>query len=179
MHVVGTAFDAQSYFDEQRARFDEQRARYFNWVQTYLAQRRHDERSMRHQVGERAAAWTSPAPATVVRASVVPAAQPHSPSAAPSSPLLEVTDQQWQAIAPLLRRSKKAGRPPADARVTLNGILFVLHTQSAWRAVPKCYGNYVTCWRRLLRWQNAGIWPRIEAVLGLDPHLAQKAPRLH
>ena len=39
----------------------------------------------------------------------------------------ELTDEQWAVIEPLLPKPKPGpGRPPADPRKTLNGILYVL-----------------------------------------------------
>ncbi|SFJ96404.1 Putative transposase of IS4/5 family [Thermoflavimicrobium dichotomicum] len=48
-----------------------------------------------------------------------------------------------------------------DPRKTLNGIVFVLKTGCAWADMPKAYGSYVTCWRRLKQWQKDGTWERI------------------
>jgi transposase len=38
----------------------------------------------------------------------------------------ELGDEQWELIVPLLPTYKKRGRPRADDRRTLNGILWVL-----------------------------------------------------
>jgi transposase len=55
----------------------------------------------------------------------------------------------------------------APDRVALAGVLFVLRTGVAWRDVPAetvgCSG--VTAWRRLRDWTEAGVWPRLHAVL--------------
>jgi transposase len=50
--------------------------------------------------------------------------------------------------------------------VALAGILFVLRTGVAWRDVPaETVGcSVVTAWRRL-RDTEAGVWPRLHAVL--------------
>ncbi|GAA2433235.1 hypothetical protein GCM10010421_22780 [Streptomyces glaucus] len=52
-------------------------------------------------------------------------------------------------------------------RAALAGVLFVLRTGVAWRDVPAetvgCSG--VTAWRRLRDWTEAGVWPRLRAVL--------------
>ncbi|CAM5272335.1 hypothetical protein STANM309S_06421 [Streptomyces tanashiensis] len=51
--------------------------------------------------------------------------------------------------------------------MALAGILFVLRTGVAWRDVPAeamgCWG--VAAWRRLRDWTEAGVWPRLHAVL--------------
>lgn len=73
----------------------------------------------------------------------------------------DLTDAQWEAIRPLLPPQRGRGRPRADDRRTLNGILYVLRTGCRWEDMPRRYGSPVTCWRRLRRWQREGVWERI------------------
>ena len=81
-----------------------------------------------------------------------------------------VSDELWELIEPLLpktRRSRPGGRRRYPDRLTLSGILFVLHTGIAWRHLPAelGFGSGVTCWRRLDEWQRAGVWERLHALL--------------
>src|SRR4029079_3854271 len=74
-----------------------------------------------------------------------------------------LTDAQWAKIAPLLprtKRSRKGGRPPAEPRGCLEGILWVLRTGARWEALPRDRGwpSYSTCRRRLLAWEEQGVW---------------------
>jgi len=73
-----------------------------------------------------------------------------------------LTDEQWELIAPLFprpkRRADKRGRPPAPNRACLEGILWILQTGAAWRFLPDEFPSPSTCWRRLQRWQEQGIW---------------------
>jgi transposase len=62
----------------------------------------------------------------------------------------ELSDEQWQFIQPLLPLRARTGRPRADDRRTLNGILYVLVTGCRWMDMPKEYGSHKTAWRRLL-----------------------------
>lgn len=80
----------------------------------------------------------------------------------------ELTNEQWAVIEPLLpKRRKGRGRPRADDRQTLNGILWVLKTGCAWMDMPRQYGAYATGWRRLAQWEADGTWERIwQALLG-------------
>ncbi len=73
----------------------------------------------------------------------------------------ELTIEQWEFIKPLLPSQPAVGRKRADDRKTINGILFVLHSGCRWRDMPRCYGSYVTAWRRLKRWSEEGVWERI------------------
>ncbi len=61
----------------------------------------------------------------------------------------ELTCEQWKRLEPLLPPGKRCGRPRADDRKTLDGILYVLRTGCRWADVPREYGSPVTCWRRL------------------------------
>ena len=71
----------------------------------------------------------------------------------------ELTDGQWQHVRPLLPPLRKGrGRPRADYRKTLNGILYVLRTGCRWQDVPREYGSPPTCWRRLRRWEEDCTW---------------------
>jgi transposase len=92
-------------------------------------------------------------------------------------------DELWQQISPLLpprpKPSSKGGRPPADERSVLRGIIFVLKTGIQWQMLPRqAFGvSGSTCWRRFTEWAEAGIWPELHQRLltrlgrlgGLDP----------
>ena len=74
---------------------------------------------------------------------------------------LILTDAQWQKIEPLLPRPKrnpKGGRPPADTRLVLEGILWILKSGARWRDLPERFPSPATCWRRLRDWEDADIW---------------------
>lgn len=81
---------------------------------------------------------------------------------AKTKPLL--TDKQWHKIKPLLPElevSPMGGRPWADNRGCLEGILWVLKTGARWRDLPDIYPSPVTCWRRLRMWEEDGTWLKI------------------
>jgi transposase len=74
----------------------------------------------------------------------------------------ELTDDQWERLAPLLPPQRPAtGRPAKDHRTILNGILWILRTGAPWRDLPERYGNWKTVYSRFRRWQATGIWDRI------------------
>jgi transposase len=83
---------------------------------------------------------------------------------------VELTDAQWERIEPLLpprRVSPKGGRPRADDRACLEGILWVLRTGARWRDLPERYPSPATCWRRLAAWEALELWKDIwRAFLG-------------
>ena len=74
-----------------------------------------------------------------------------------------LTNKQWEVVSELLPEQsfKKGGRPRADDRKTLNGILWVLRTGAQWIEMPKRYGIYSTAWRRLKRWEEDSTWEKL------------------
>ena len=87
-------------------------------------------------------------------------------------PKTVIDDELWSRIEPLLpkrrpRNRQYAGRTPIPDRAVLTGILFVLRSGLPWNMLPRemgC-GSGTTCWRRLVRWQRAGVWKRRHAAL--------------
>ncbi|WP_328478619.1 transposase [Actinoplanes sp. NBC_00393] len=55
---------------------------------------------------------------------------------------------------------KASGPRPVPDRQCLQGILFVLHTGIGWEDLPQelGFGSGMTCWRRLHRWTEAGVF---------------------
>ena len=89
-----------------------------------------------------------------------------------------VDDVLWDRVEPLLavveRRYRYPGRKRIPDRQTLTGILFVLKTGIAWEDLPQemgC-GSGMTCWRRLQKWNDAGVWNRLPHVLLDELHEA-------
>jgi transposase len=82
-----------------------------------------------------------------------------------------VSDGLWARFEPLVpkveRRFRYPGRKRLDDRAALQGILFVLHTGMAWRHLPLDlgFGSGSTCYRRLVEWQEAGVWGKLHALL--------------
>ncbi len=75
-----------------------------------------------------------------------------------------LTDEQWEKILPLLPKTEaigKRGRPRADDRIVVEGILWVLRTGARWKDLPERYPSPSTCWRRLNEWEEQGVWLNI------------------
>jgi transposase len=70
----------------------------------------------------------------------------------------EVSDYEWEVIRPFLPPRSSVGRPRADDRMVLNGILYVLTSGCRWCK----YGSYKTAWRRL---KEMGVWESIFKTL--------------
>jgi transposase len=79
-----------------------------------------------------------------------------------------LSDEQWQRIAPHLPQhppSAKGGRPRADDRECLEGILWLLRTGARWRDIPVDLPSGSTCWRRLQDWAGDGVLEDLQAAL--------------
>lgn len=85
---------------------------------------------------------------------------------------VHLTDKQWAFIQPLLPPPARTGRPRADDRRTLEGILYVLVTGCRWQDLPREYGAPTIVWRRLKRWGQEGVWEHIwrAALAVFDRH---------
>lgn len=85
---------------------------------------------------------------------------------------MELTKQQWELIEPLFPKKDRIqtsrGRPRADARTVLEGILWVLRTGAPWQDMPKRYGSYKTCHRRFQEWVEDGVFEQVLRALAED-----------
>ena len=79
-----------------------------------------------------------------------------------------LTDEQWGRIEPCLPEyepSPQGGRPRANDRECLEGILWLLRTGARWRDIPVDLPSGCTCWRRLQEWSGEGILEEIHSRL--------------
>lgn len=89
------------------------------------------------------------------------------PTARVSPRRIELSDEMWAALAPLIpplpRRGDGRGRRPVADRAILSGILTILASGIGWQRLPVelGYGSGMTCWRRLRHWRERGAWPAI------------------
>ncbi len=85
----------------------------------------------------------------------------------------ELLDELWARVEPLIPKagpSPLGGRPRADDRACLAGIVLVLRSGCRWRDLPPHLPSGPTCWRRHRDWCEAGVWEAVwaEAVAALD-----------
>jgi transposase len=79
-----------------------------------------------------------------------------------------LTDEQWERIAPFFPEhppSPKGGRPRADDRECLEGILWLVRTGCRWQDIPVDLPSGSTCWRRLQEWAGDDVLAEIHAIL--------------
>jgi transposase len=63
---------------------------------------------------------------------------------------IRLTDHQWAFIRPLVPPPAHTGRPRADDRWTIDGILYIVITGCRWHHLPREYGAPTTHWLRLI-----------------------------
>ena len=78
----------------------------------------------------------------------------------------DLTDAQWEELAPLIPLAKPGGRPrTVDMREVINGILYVLRSGCTWRMMPHDLPPWSTAWGYFRRWRKDGTWERIHDAL--------------
>lgn len=82
-----------------------------------------------------------------------------------------VTDDQWEFIRPLLPKSESAtGRPTADRRMMIDGLMWILRTGSPWRDLPpERFGPWQTVHHYRNAWRADGTLDKI--ILALQVRL--------
>jgi transposase len=92
--------------------------------------------------------------------------------AAVKRPRWRVSDGLWARLEPLLRdpprRFRSPGRCRLPARACLEGVLYVLYTDTPWLEVPHRelgLPSGETCRRRLEEWTSRGLFERALVVL--------------
>ena len=80
----------------------------------------------------------------------------------------EVPDDLWKRVEPLLEKAyppKRTGRPRADLRRVLNGIVHRMRSGCQWNQLPKEFGDDSTVHRWFQRWCADGIFRKLWALL--------------
>ncbi|NWF31158.1 transposase [Streptomyces sp. PKU-EA00015] len=71
----------------------------------------------------------------------------------------ELTDQEWELLAPLIPRAA-TGRPRVEDRQVINGMVYKIRTGISWRDLPERYGPWKTVYTRFRRYALAGVFTR-------------------
>ena len=84
----------------------------------------------------------------------------------------ELSDEQWQHIAPLLPGKKgDPGRSGENNRRFINAVLWVAKTGAPWRDLPRRFGKSNSVFQRYNRWCQRGVWQQVFEILSIDPDL--------
>ncbi|MGV9351217.1 transposase [Streptomyces spiralis] len=71
----------------------------------------------------------------------------------------ELTDQEGELLAPLIPRAA-TGRPRAEDRRVVNGMVHKIRTGISWRNLPERYGPAKTVYTRFRRYALDGVFTR-------------------
>jgi putative transposase len=78
----------------------------------------------------------------------------------------DLSDEEWQLLAPLLPPEKPGGRPRKyPIREVINGIQYVLRGGCAWRLMPHDLPQWQTAYQTFRAWRQDGTWLRIHDQL--------------
>lgn len=78
----------------------------------------------------------------------------------------DLTDAQWERIAPWVPQPKPGGRPPDyTRREIVNAILYLTRNGCAWRSLPHDLPPYRIVFHYFRLWQLDGTWEEIHAKL--------------
>jgi transposase len=78
----------------------------------------------------------------------------------------DVTDAQWEILAPLIPEPGAwSPREPIARREIVNGILYLLRTGCSWRQMPHDLPNGKTVYHYFRKWKRDGTWARAMAAL--------------
>ena len=78
----------------------------------------------------------------------------------------DLTDDEWQLIAPHLPLAKPLGRRrKTDQRRVVEAMLYLLTTGCQWRLLPRDFPPYTTVYGFFARWRGDGTWRRVHDAL--------------
>ncbi len=81
----------------------------------------------------------------------------------------DLTDEQWTLIKRHIPATKsgtrKGGRPPADVRVVVNGLMYFARSGCQWRMLPREFGPWPTVHHYYRLWRRKGTLQKIHDTL--------------
>ena len=78
----------------------------------------------------------------------------------------DVTDAQWEILAPLIPEpGAYSPRAPIERRELVNAIFYVLRTGCSWRQMPHDLPNGKTVYHYFRRWKLDGTWEQAMTAL--------------
>jgi putative transposase len=78
----------------------------------------------------------------------------------------DLSDGQWERLAPFLRPGGGPGRKrTVDVRQVVNALAYRLRTGCQWRMLPREYPDYRHVYYYFAKWTRDGTWERVQAHL--------------
>jgi TetR/AcrR family transcriptional regulator len=90
----------------------------------------------------------------------------------------DLTDQEWELIAPLLPQAKTVGRPRSvELREVANAIAYIAQVGCPWRMLPHDFPHWKSVYRYYSQWSSDGTLAQISSRLGIDLLLGNERER--
>lgn len=77
----------------------------------------------------------------------------------------DLTDPQWQLLAPLFASSSSEPARKYPVRQILNAIFYVNRTGCQWAYLPPNFPPWKAVYNQFARWQQNGTWDRVHDTL--------------
>jgi putative transposase len=78
----------------------------------------------------------------------------------------DLSNQEWELLAPLIPPAKPGGRPRRwPMRKMLNAVFYLLRSGCQWRMLPREFPPWSTVHHYFRLWRLDGTWEKINAVL--------------
>jgi putative transposase len=89
----------------------------------------------------------------------------------------DLTDAQWQLIAPLLPAAKPGGRPrQVHLREVANALFYLNREGCTWRALPHDFPPWRTVYEYFAAWRADGTWEAVNGALRRKLRVAAGRP---
>src|SRR4029453_14319400 len=89
----------------------------------------------------------------------------------------DLSDAEWQLLAPLIPAPKPGGRPPIhDRRELVNAMAYWLGAGCAWRLLPQDLPPWQTVYHYFRNWRDQGLWEQVHATLRTQERIPQGRP---
>jgi putative transposase len=86
----------------------------------------------------------------------------------------DLTDAEWQLLAPLIPAPKPGGRPAIhDRRELVNAMAYWLRAGCAWRLLPHDLPPWQTVYHYFRSWRQQGLWEQVHATLRVQERVRQ------
>jgi putative transposase len=78
----------------------------------------------------------------------------------------DLTDAEWEQLAPLVQRMGTMGRPvKLDLREIVNALFYWARTGCQWRLLPNDFPNWTSVRYYFDKWEKDGTWERINKTV--------------
>jgi putative transposase len=78
----------------------------------------------------------------------------------------DLTDAEWEILAPLIPGPARLGRPPRyEKRTILNAIFYLVRSGCSWRMLPSEMPPWRIVYYYFMRWREDGVWIDLHEAL--------------